>query len=151
VSDLQGQKGSKEMSASPLQIGAAFMDALTTPDSEDWTLLVDGDTVHVTAYREVVHAGEQGVMVKSGEGTIADIKAIVRDLPTNHDLGCVSVILCSDAGKRASDLLCRLTKMARKRGFSVISCFGPSTTAEAVQTREAILQEWSRVMEPNVP
>jgi hypothetical protein len=57
---------------------------------------------------------------------------LVLDLPKGHDLGCVSVILCSDAGDSRYDLLRWLSKKARKKGFSLVSVIGPATTAEAL-------------------
>lgn len=123
---------------------ALFMDKLTTPDSEDWMILPDGNVAHVTALREVVQAGARRVMAKSGSMKLADLKATVRQLPAGHDLGCVSVILCRDAGDQVVDLLQWLTKMARKKGFSMMSHIGPVTTAEALKVRAAMLARWQQ-------
>jgi transposase len=87
------------------------------------------------------HAGERRVMAKMGSGKVSDVKATVRNLRRgHHNLGCVSVILCSDADDRAYDLLRWLTKMARKKKFSVASIIRPATTAEALEVRGQSLQ-----------
>jgi hypothetical protein len=124
-----------------------FIDKLTTPDSEDWTILPDGNIVHVTAYREITHDGQRRTMAKSGAAKVSDLKRLVRNLRASHDLGCVSVVLCRDAGDRAHDLLCWLTKMGRKKKFNVVSCLGPATTAKALQARADILAAMEKVAE----
>ena len=63
---------------------ALFMDKLTTPDSEDRTILPDGDTIHVSAYREVTDAGQRRVMGMWGSVKLSDLRARVRNLPPDH-------------------------------------------------------------------
>jgi hypothetical protein len=110
-------------------IAERFFDPLTTPDSEDWSLIYDRGHVHVSALRQ----NEAGVWKSYGVGRSADLKAIVRGLKPGHDLGCITVIMCADHKERGADgFLDWMIKQAKKKNFSVTSIFGPTSTDEAI-------------------
>jgi hypothetical protein len=110
-------------------LAKAVLDPLTTPDSEDWTLICDRGRVHVTAFRQ----NKAGVWKLSGIVRESDLKCVIRGLRPGHDLGCVTVIIPVDGKERgALDFLVWVTKQARKKQFSVTSLHGSATTDEAI-------------------
>jgi hypothetical protein len=118
--------------------------SLTTPDSEDWTVVVDGATVHVAAYRETRNGdGKPVVWTRGGEGRLADFKHLVEHLPKDHDLGCVSVILPRDADARGGATMLRWLhkKSRRSQKFNVIAIAGPATTREAAEVLQSYYLE----------
>jgi hypothetical protein len=117
----------------PANAALAFQESLTTPDSEDWTIVPDREVIHLTAFRETQHGGKPVVWTNYGEAPLADFKKLVEELPAGHDLGCVCVIICRDfEGTGASELLTWLNAQARAKSFSLTSMYGPATTQGAI-------------------
>jgi hypothetical protein len=118
----------------------ALHESLTTPDSEDWTLLVDGESLYLTAVRE----REGTAYATYVTTTVSGLKAggthgSIENFKKDHGLGCLTVILPSDAEERGGfDLLFWLTTIAKQtNAFSLTSITGCVPTAEAVETWKA--------------
>jgi hypothetical protein len=121
-------------------VGAAMkavLDSLTTPDKEDWTILVDGEDLRLSCFREDAGNAE-GMHVWT---TVADFmaggpKGSIETAPLDG-LGCVTSILPTDAEERgALDVLCWMQSIARKRGFKLLTVIGTVPTREAVRAWE---------------
>jgi hypothetical protein len=115
----------------------ALQETLTTPNSEDWILLPDRGTVHVTAFRQAESEdGTKRVVVRmrkgKGKGTLAKFKHTVAGLPHGHDLGCVTIVRPRDAGDAFGKFLAFLQRIACEKQFSLMSIIGTATTSEAV-------------------
>jgi len=121
-----------KMSLGSLDMLVAAHESLTTPDSEDWLILPERDTLHVSAFREQTINGKIQVNVHRGTTSIEDFKRLVTELPAKHNLGCASVIIPTDGGKRAREFLAWLTQQSRKGKFNVTAFVGTVTTREAV-------------------
>jgi len=120
-------------------LAALAIDPLTSADKEDWTIIPDGERVHMVAYREL----DGTAVIAHGEPMpIGEFRKTIRTLPAKHNLGVVMVIMCSDRQKRRSvELLTWLTKMASKKNFSVTSICGTATTEEAVASMASRLRQ----------
>jgi hypothetical protein len=115
----------------------AMHESMTTSNSEDWSLLLDRDTVHITALRESTETdGRKIVRMRKGKGALPGFKKLVAELPDGHDLGCVTIIMPSDADQAFGEFLAFLQRMGRAKKFSLMSIAGPATTAEAVAVFE---------------
>jgi hypothetical protein len=122
----------------------AVMDTLTTPDSEDWTVVPDGQIVHITAMRETRNGGQVQVHVRGGEAPLEAFKARVESLPSGHDLGLVTVVIGADSEVNgAHTLMAWIAKQAEKRKFSLISVSSPLTAAEAARMAETKMRDLS--------
>jgi hypothetical protein len=74
-----------------LAAAASFYERLTTPDSEDWNVIVDGDRVHLSAFQEERH--KDGSVVVHGRYYVmrlVEFKKTVKQLPADHNIGCVT-------------------------------------------------------------
>jgi hypothetical protein len=113
--------------------GAAMLaaqEALTAPDKEDWTVLVNGDRVCMTCFQE---DQERRVHSISGEVPLAELKKEIPKFPVGR-LGCVSLIFPTDAEKYgAVKFLSWLQPFARKKKFNITFTGGQVPTAQAVQ------------------
>jgi hypothetical protein len=119
-------------------LAAMVVDPLTAPDKEDWTIIPDGDRVHMVAYRE--HDGT-AVMMHGEPVPMCEFRRAVRELPPGHDLGVVMAVICPDQRRRGIELVAWLNKMARRKGFSLMSVHGSATTEEAVAAMAEKLRE----------
>jgi hypothetical protein len=116
----------------------AYFESLTTPDSEDWMIIPDGNDVHVSAVREIVHEPEPQAEGRYGLTSLADFKHGVETLPEGHGLGCVAVIVCQDfKDTGAVRLLTWLKRQAKAKGFNLTSIHGSATTAEAIKAMKS--------------
>ena len=121
----------------------AFHESLTTPDSEDWTVIPNHKVVHLTAFRETPHNDKPVVRVNYGEAPLADFKKLVEELPVEHDLGCVCVIICRDFEETgAPELLTWLAVQAKAKSFSLTSMYGPATTQGAIAVMKSGVPRW---------
>jgi hypothetical protein len=121
-----------------LKIAAKAFEALTSPDKEDWTVIVDGEDVCVTAMQEqTLPNGECKVWVTGGMGKVADLKKLVESLPPNSRLGMVSFAFPTDYEETgAMDVFLWLREQARAKDFSLVTLHGSIDTKKAI---EAIL------------
>ena len=116
----------------------AWFESLTAPGAEDWQIILDGKTAHVTAIHEDRSPmGRALVNMALFEGPIEELKRRVKEYPVNQPrgsrpLGCVSVVICRDDFERGNYFASWLANQARKRNFSVLSISGNASTAEAV-------------------
>jgi hypothetical protein len=94
-------------------LAAMVVDPLTAPDKEDWTIIPDGDRVHMVAYRE--HDGT-AVMMHGEPVPMCEFRRAVRELPPGHDLGVVMAVICPDQRRRGIELVAWLNKMAHLPG-----------------------------------
>jgi hypothetical protein len=112
---------------------------LTRPDSEDWTVIPAGDTVHICAYQETRQGDKCFVHVRRGTSPLVEFKRLVARLPVKSKMGCVTVILCRDAEQMGGiDLMSWLKRQAKAKNFSLTSFIGPATTAEAIASMQSI-------------
>ena len=116
----------------------AFFDSLTTPESEDWQVIVDGKTAHVMAFHEDrTPMGKTLVELAKFELPVRDLKKSVRNPSAGgRPLGCVTVIICSDGVAAGTKLVAWLTHIAKTRNFSVLYLIGQSSTAEAIKEQQ---------------
>jgi hypothetical protein len=122
----------------------AVMDTLTTPDSEDWTVVPDGQVVHITAMRETKNGDQVQVHVRGGEAPLEAFKARVESLPPGHDLGLVTVVIGADSDANgAGAFLTWMTRQADKQKFSLVSVISPLTAAKAARMAEAQVKDRS--------
>jgi hypothetical protein len=127
------------MSASSAAV--AVHESLTTPDSEDWSVIPDRKTVHMIAYRETRGNGQTFVFKKGGAIALSRFKQMVEGLPKDHDLGCVTVHLTADAERCGGiTFFAWMREQARAKGFSLMSIHGPATTKEAVRVLQSYLE-----------
>ncbi|MFZ0457127.1 MAG: hypothetical protein WAM17_01515 [Rhodoplanes sp.] len=104
----------------------AWFESLTTPQSEDWQIVLAGKTAHVAAIHEDRSPmGRALVNMALFEVPIDELKRRVKEYPVNQPrggrpLGCVSVVICRDDFERGNYLANWFANQARKRNFSVI-------------------------------
>lgn len=122
-----------------MQAAAAVLNSLTTPDSEDWTVLCNHDTVHLTV------AWEEGeprrAYFQYGAMPLRDFKATVSAMPAEHGIGLVLVIIPTDGEITGStELLSWLATKAREKNFSIASSIGMVDTVQAVAALEEAIK-----------
>ena|SRR5215471_12632569 len=107
-----------------------FYESLTTPDSEDWVMIVDEEQTYLAEIQEISGTGYSRVIrVKTD-----DVFDVIRNLPADHPLGCVNLILPTDADERGvQEMRTFLSEFAAKKGFSFIETVGFVPTAEAIE------------------
>jgi hypothetical protein len=118
-----------------LAAAASFYERLTTPDSEDWNVIVDGDRVHLSAFQEERH--KDGSVVVHGRYYVmrlVEFKKTVKQLPADHNIGCVTLSMPRDYKKSGAFLFCFLSKQAKRKDFSLTTMHGPADTAAAVSS-----------------
>jgi hypothetical protein len=113
---------------------AAFLDTLTTPDKEDWTVIpFRRNRLWVSSLREYTREGQRVIEARCGSGNVYDFKKTVEALSANHDLGLVNLMFTSDHKQMGSvDLLRWLKAQAEVKHFSVVSMRCAVTAAQAV-------------------
>jgi hypothetical protein len=125
----------------------AAMEALTTPDSEDWTLIPEGKVIHGVAWHEdTTPAGNRIVSMGMFKISRAELKDTIKSLPRSNcrQLGCITVIMCSDHARNGTaDLLNWLIHIGRKIGFSVVVVAGSATTADAISAQKQRFAHWA--------
>jgi hypothetical protein len=114
------------------RIMLAAHESLTDKDKEDWLLIVDGDDLYLTALREYGGMTHMRYVVT----TVSGLKAggSKGTIETETGLGCVTVVLPTDAEERgALDVLAWLSGIAaRSKAFNIMTISGEVPTAEAV-------------------
>jgi len=125
-----------------LKIAAAFHETLTSPDKEDWTVIPDGDRVHIVAFQEETVGTKKRVFRAVFEPPMEALKTMF-DKPADR-LGCVTVMILSDHETNGTaDLLVLLNNAAKRWNFSLTSMAVPGAvdTAAAVRNLRAQLNE----------
>ena len=124
------------------QVMKALYEAMTTPDSEDWLMLVCDGTVLLTALREI----DGKTHLRSGELTVAEFKATVEALPVGSQLGLVGMYLGTDAEQHGGVALLEWLQLkAGEKGFTLISTTGEAPT---VTIRERMRSWVLEIVEP---
>lgn len=117
----------------------AMYDALTTPQSEDWHIIVDGDTAHVTAFHEDDVNGRTLVSIIPFKTTLRDLKMRIRKPPRySRPLGCITVIFCSDNIRDSKRLLGWFARVGKRHVMSVVSTHSPDPAADALALQHAL-------------
>ena len=106
-----------------------FYGSLTTSDSEDWVMIVNGEQTYLAEIQEIAGTGHSRIIkVKT-----SDVETVVRNLPDNHRLGAVNLILPTDADERgAREMRTFLSEFAGKKNFSYVETIGLVSTDEAI-------------------
>ena len=116
----------------------AWIESLTSPDAEDWQIVLAGKKAHVMALHEdPTPMGRKLVNMALFEVSIDELKRRVKEYPVNQTrggrpIGCISVVICQDDFERGNYFANWLANQARKRNFSVLSITARSSTADAV-------------------
>ena len=115
----------------------ALHESLTSPDAEDWNVILDGKTVHIVAMqKDRTPLGRAVVSVSQFAIPLDEFKKTINAYPDHHKgrrrLGVITIVICSDDFERGVYLAQWLTNKARTRNFNVVSIIGKATTAEAV-------------------
>jgi hypothetical protein len=131
-----GPGGDFDPTASTMAAAKTAMDTLTTPDSEDWTVVPDGQIVHVTAMRETRNGGQVQVHLCGGDAQLEAFKARVESLPPGHDLGLVTVVIGADSeANGAHAFMAWIAEQAENQKLSLISVVSPLTAADAARVK----------------
>jgi hypothetical protein len=144
-SDNRSKLTAMMFDANPVELMAAYADAkLTTPDKEDWQILLVGNEIQLDAFKQVT----EGIQVRSGRIPLGTFKRCIEQLRSDHNLGYIMLIVCKDTDlKQAAELTVWLTKWAKSKNFSFVSFHGPASTAEALRAEQhslSLLQQQER-------
>ena|SRR5258706_330893 len=108
---------------------AAVHESLTTPESEDWTMLVDGDDLHMIAMREI----DGSARAIAGRATVSEFQSGLLERMTLEQLGVVTLILPTDAEERGGyAFLAWMQDMAEKHDFNLLTMMGNVPTDKAL-------------------
>jgi hypothetical protein len=102
--------------------------SLTSPDSQDWCVLPNKEKILIAAFREQRLGARTLTFLKLGWAKRPQFLKSLRDLPTGHDLGVLSVYVATDAEEEgANSLLLEVAKISKLRSFNVMSMIMPKT------------------------
>ena len=101
--------------------------SLTTPESEDWNVVPNGNRILIIAMRE--QRSQSGRLVSSWKGGWCHRATMLRllgNLPEKHELGVVSVFVTNDAEAAGTHtLLSELANLGERKSFNVLSMVVP--------------------------
>lgn len=116
-------------------------EALTTPDSEDLTLVADGRRIHILAFKEAETLRGRAVTMSYYVGDLERWLRFVEQLAPGHHLGCLTVVILNDAETRgAFPLLFKLAELAKPKGFNVTTILGRVSTKAMVSSMKSRMQ-----------
>jgi hypothetical protein len=106
---------------------ASRLDALTTPDKHDILVVKDGRGVKVKEIAENPAANRRVEWIM-GESTLHKFETFVRQLPENHPLGYIQLVVGPDLG--CPDFFSFLAKWSKRKGFNLVRMIGTRTSKE---------------------
>ena len=116
-------------------------EALTTPDSEDLTLVADGKRIHILSFKESDTSQGRAVNMSYYAGDLELWLRSVQELKPGHNFGCFTVMIANDAETRgAFPLLFKLAELSKPKGFNVTTILGRVSTKKMVSSLKSRMQ-----------
>jgi hypothetical protein len=118
---------------SQFQTGCSFLAEIFRISTNDWrrriaktgTSLSTATGFTSSAFQEERH--KDGIVVV--HGPLVEFKKTVKELPADHNIGCVTLSMPRDYKKSGAFLFCFLSKQAKRKDFSLTTRHGPADTA----------------------
>lgn len=114
---------SKRKTTKPyVNVMTKMFESMSTHDSIDCHVVVDGDKVHMFAVREIKGSAHFAYSVSFLSGFKAHIEK------KGHEFGLINLMIPTDRDKGAPELMVWLMAQARDKDFSFVTMIGNDTT-----------------------